>query len=111
MGGKKVRARAAQAFNAWLEVDEEDLRRITNVIDLLHNASLILDDLEDGSISRRGRPAAHVIFGMPQAINSSGFQINKALKEVAKLGGPCLDIFSGTYSPNVNYCGMPLFGK
>jgi len=63
---------------------------------MLHNASLILDDVEDGSVSRRGRPAAHMIFGIPQAINSAGYQINQAIMEALKLGStPCLEIFIG----------------
>jgi geranylgeranyl pyrophosphate synthase len=52
--------------------------------------------VEDGSVSRRGRPATHMVFGTPQAINSAGYQINIAMKEVMKLGDArCLEIFSG----------------
>ncbi|KAM7216733.1 Geranylgeranyl diphosphate synthase sdnC [Rhypophila decipiens] len=92
--GKKIRDKAASALNIWLQVPEEDLQQIRRVIDMLHNASLILDDVEDGSVSRRGRPATHMIFGMPQAINSAGYQINRAMMEALKLGSvECLDIF------------------
>lgn len=99
MPGKKVRDKAANALNIWLQVNEEDLNQIRNVISLLHNASLILDDVEDGSISRRGRPAAHMVFGTPQAINSAGYQINKAMMAVLKLGSAeCIEIFTGKCS-------------
>lgn len=94
--GKKIRDKAANALNIWLQVNQDDLDQIRQVINLLHNASLILDDVEDGSISRRGRPAPHMVFGTPQAINSAGYQINKAMIEVLKLGdAQCIEIFTG----------------
>jgi len=39
-------------------------------IELLHNFSLIHDDIEDDSPKRRGRPSVWVLWGIPQAINS-----------------------------------------
>ena len=38
-------------------------------IELAHNAFLIHDDIEDGSVQRRGRPALHRVHGTPVAIN------------------------------------------
>jgi len=39
-------------------------------VELLHNFSLIHDDIEDHSPTRRGRPAVWKLWGVPQAINS-----------------------------------------
>ncbi len=39
-------------------------------IELLHNALLIHDDIEDDSERRRGKPALHVIHGVPLALNA-----------------------------------------
>src|SRR5215217_2283821 len=39
-------------------------------IELLHNAMLIHDDIEDESEQRRGKPALHVSAGIPLAINA-----------------------------------------
>jgi geranylgeranyl diphosphate synthase type I len=39
-------------------------------IELLHNFSLIHDDIEDHSPTRRGRPSVWALWGIPQATNS-----------------------------------------
>ena len=38
-------------------------------IELFHNAFLVHDDVEDGSLSRRGRPTLAAEFGLPIAVN------------------------------------------
>lgn len=39
------------------------------VVELLHAGSLIIDDIEDGSLQRRGRSALHRLIGLPAALN------------------------------------------
>lgn len=39
-------------------------------VELIHNFSLIHDDIEDGSETRRGRPTLWKRWGMPQALNT-----------------------------------------
>src|SRR5262245_55119977 len=39
-------------------------------IEFIHAGSLIVDDIEDGSAMRRGRPALHVRYSMPIALNA-----------------------------------------
>ena len=38
-------------------------------IELLHNAFLVHDDVEDDSLYRRGRPTLHRQYGVPLAVN------------------------------------------
>lgn len=38
-------------------------------IELLHNAFLVHDDIEDGSIMRRGKPTLHELYGVPLAVH------------------------------------------
>ncbi|MDR1239210.1 MAG: polyprenyl synthetase family protein [Treponema sp.] len=46
---------------------------LTPLVEFCHNASLIHDDIEDNSDERRGRPAAHILFGVDTAINGGCF--------------------------------------
>ena len=44
--------------------------QITEAIELLHAGSLIIDDIEDGSDTRRGRATLHREVGVPLALNT-----------------------------------------
>lgn len=59
----------ARAFGAPMEVA---LRTAVSV-EMIHNAMLIHDDVEDESEQRRGKPAMHVAEGVPIAINVGDF--------------------------------------
>jgi geranylgeranyl diphosphate synthase type II len=69
-GGKMMRSSlciaTARAFGASLD----DALRTAAAIELLHNALLIHDDIEDGSELRRGRPTLHALHGTPLALNA-----------------------------------------
>jgi geranylgeranyl diphosphate synthase type II len=56
----------ARAFGANLA----DAVRSAAAIELLHNAMLVHDDIQDGSELRRGRPTLHMLHGVPLAINA-----------------------------------------
>ncbi|CAF9925543.1 MAG: geranylgeranyl pyrophosphate synthetase [Alectoria fallacina] len=93
--GKDIRKQLIEAFNAWLKVPPESLAIITNVVGMLHTASLLIDDVEDSSILRRGLPVAHSIFGTAQTINSANYVYFAALQELLKLENPkVINIYS-----------------
>jgi len=86
--GKDIRSQLIAAFNEWLEVPPESLEVITKVVGMLHTASLLVDDVEDSSLLRRGLPVAHSIFGTAQTINSANYVYFCALQELQKLKNP-----------------------
>jgi geranylgeranyl pyrophosphate synthase len=45
----------------------------SDIVELIHTGSLVIDDIEDGSSVRRGRPALHVLFGLPIALNTGNW--------------------------------------
>ncbi len=69
-GGKRVRAAfclmAAEAFSGHIE----PALSAAVALELLHEFTLIHDDIEDGDRSRRHRPTLWTIVGIPQAINA-----------------------------------------
>ncbi|PBP21984.1 geranylgeranyl pyrophosphate synthase-like protein [Diplocarpon rosae] len=86
--GKDIRTQLIAAFNEWLDVPPESLDIITKVVGMLHTASLLVDDVEDSSLLRRGLPVAHSIFGTAQTINSANYVYFVALQELQKLNNP-----------------------
>ncbi|KAJ3308497.1 Geranylgeranyl pyrophosphate synthase, partial [Blyttiomyces sp. JEL0837] len=93
--GKEIRPRLIKAFDDWLKVPPQKLIIITELVQMLHTASLIIDDVEDASDLRRGIPVAHKIYGIPSAINSANFVYFLALKKLMEMGDPgMVDIFT-----------------
>jgi geranylgeranyl pyrophosphate synthase len=45
--------------------------QIGGLIEYLHTASLIIDDIEDGSILRREEKCSHLVFGLDRSINAA----------------------------------------
>lgn len=80
--GKEIRSKLIEAFNLWLNVPEDDLEVIKRIVRMLHNASLLMDDVEDSSDLRRGIPVAHKIYGVPQTINSANYVYFLAMQEL-----------------------------
>ena len=69
-GGKMMRPSiciaAARMFGAPLE----NAMHTAVAIEMLHNALLIHDDIEDSSEKRRGLPTLHLLHGVPLALNA-----------------------------------------
>ncbi|SDM30195.1 polyprenyl synthetase family protein [Allokutzneria albata] len=70
-GGKRWRAFAAYGMARTRGVRGQDVIPGIALVELLHSAVLAIDDVEDGSPRRRGRPAAHEVFGVAETINAS----------------------------------------
>ena len=54
-------------------------RLLAAVVEIVHAGSLIVDDIEDASVVRRGAPAAHVTHGVPRALNAANWMYFWAL--------------------------------
>ncbi|KAF1957775.1 geranylgeranyl pyrophosphate synthetase [Byssothecium circinans] len=93
--GKDIRSQCIAAFNLWLQVPPERLKVITRVVGMLHTASLLVDDVEDSSVLRRGIPVANSIYGVAQTINTANYVYFRALQELMLMGNPKLvEIYS-----------------
>ncbi|EPS43801.1 hypothetical protein H072_2231 [Dactylellina haptotyla CBS 200.50] len=94
MPSKGVRETFVNALNLWFAVPDKSLQQIKNIGQILHTASLMLDDMQDNSTLRRGQDAAHIRYGQPQTINSANYLIMWAAEQVSKLESPaCSTIF------------------
>ncbi|KAF6024676.1 GGPS1 [Bugula neritina] len=93
--GKQIRTKLAVAFNYWLKIPEDVILKIGEVTQMLHNASLLIDDIEDSSTLRRGVPVAHHIYGTPTTLNSANYVYFLGLQKLLALGKPgCAEVFT-----------------
>jgi geranylgeranyl diphosphate synthase type II len=89
-GGKMMRSSlciaTARAFGAGIE----EAVGSAVAIELLHNALLIHDDIEDDSEERRGRPTLHMLHGIPLALNAGDglclLSLRPLIDNVARIG-------------------------
>jgi len=84
--GKNIRRKLTAGFNVWLKVCNDKLAAISDIVQMLHNSSLLLDDIEDNSILRRGIPVAHKIYGVASTINCANYVMFVGLERVLALG-------------------------
>ncbi|MEM7346526.1 MAG: polyprenyl synthetase family protein [Chloroflexota bacterium] len=58
---------------------------VAAAIEIIHNFSLLHDDIEDNDRERRGRPTAWTIWGQPRVINAGDFLYSLAYKSLYEL--------------------------
>jgi len=84
-GGKRWRPVLCILVHEALGGSAERVLPFAAGMELVHNFSLIHDDIEDGDRSRRGKPTLWVLYGVPSAINIGDNLLNKAYECVANL--------------------------
>ena len=80
LGGKRWRPlllvlsyQAAKENHKEKALSEEEVYSITPLVEFVHTASLIHDDIEDSADLRRGKPAAHITYGLDTALNAASW--------------------------------------
>lgn len=87
-GGKRVRARLALATARVFRVDPAEAISWAAAVELLHNATLVHDDIQDGDHLRRGRPTVWARHGVAQAINTGDLLLMLPWLAVAEIPAP-----------------------
>ena len=85
VGGQKVRARLALQAGLALGLTTADAVAIATSVELLHNASLIHDDIQDCEEVRRGQKAVWIIFGANTAICTGDLLLSAAYAALSRI--------------------------
>ena len=96
-GGKRWRPLLAVLAYQLAGGSGDDIYTLTPLIEGIHTASLIHDDIEDNSELRRGQPAAHVAYGLDSALNSGSWLYFRALQSIEGYHAPAdikLDLYT-----------------
>ena len=82
-GGKLIRPRLIFKVVTLAGAESVVAREWAAAIELLHNATLVHDDYQDGDTHRRGKPTVWMKYGGPQAINAGDYLWSTAFHAVA----------------------------
>ncbi|HEX9708772.1 MAG TPA: polyprenyl synthetase family protein [Candidatus Thermoplasmatota archaeon] len=86
-GGKRIRP--ALVLLSYLAANGRRIRSIVPAaaaVEVIHTATLIHDDISDRSEMRRGRPSAHVSFGVARSLIAADYMMTAAFGLVGQYG-------------------------
>jgi heptaprenyl diphosphate synthase/octaprenyl-diphosphate synthase len=95
-GGKRLRAILVAAAAGFGSPDPEAVARTAAAMELIHLASLVHDDIIDGSAFRRFRPCLYRVFGRVPAVLTGDFLFASAFNLIIDLPRPILKIVTRT---------------
>jgi octaprenyl-diphosphate synthase len=96
IGGKRVRPMVLLLAARALSTEPHQHIDLAAVIELIHTATLLHDDVVDSSTLRRGHETAHVIWGKNASVLVGDFLYSRAFQTVVHMHNPpILDIFAG----------------
>jgi geranylgeranyl diphosphate synthase type II len=87
-GGGRSRALLSHHIGECLGLATKDAMALGAAVELLHNASLVHDDIHDKSVTRRGRPNIRAIYGDDLAILVGDIMISGAYGVLAEDTSP-----------------------
>jgi octaprenyl-diphosphate synthase len=89
-GGKRLRPMLTILFARALSFRGDNLHALASSLEFLHSATLMHDDILDNAELRRGKPAAHTLFGITPTILAGDVLLALANEIVARTGDPTL---------------------
>lgn len=87
-GGKRLRPHLVLKSCALLGGSEKDALPVAEAIEMIHNFTLVHDDIMDNDEMRHGVPTVHKKFGAPTAILAGDVLFSKAYETVSASGLP-----------------------
>ncbi|MFM8610621.1 MAG: polyprenyl synthetase family protein [Burkholderiaceae bacterium] len=85
-GGKRLRPALLLLTCGALGVTSTDRHKLAAVVEFIHTATLLHDDVVDDSTLRRGRPTANQSFGNPASVLVGDFLYSRAFQMMVECG-------------------------
>lgn len=111
-GGKRIRVALTLLMGGMLNADPDRLVTLSAAIELLHTATLVHDDLIDGSLMRRGLPTLNSRWSPAATVLTGDFIFARAAKLAADVESiPVTKLFAETLATIVNGEIGQMFGR
>ena len=85
-GGKRMRPMLTLACARLLDYPGDRHHKLAAAVEFIHTATLLHDDVVDGSDMRRGKTAANLIFGNPAAVLVGDFLFSRSFELMVEDG-------------------------
>jgi octaprenyl-diphosphate synthase len=85
-GGKRIRPRLVLLFSRALLFTGNSRFELAAIIEFIHTATLLHDDVVDESALRRGRPTANALFGNAASVLVGDFLYSRAFQLMVEVG-------------------------
>ena len=82
--GNDIRTSFCHYLGNLCGIDQKEINDVSELVTLLHNATLVVDDIQDNSQLRRNKMCAHLKYGTAITINSGYLTIFRLLMEIDK---------------------------
>jgi octaprenyl-diphosphate synthase len=79
-GGKRIRPRLVLLFSQALGFEGPERHELAAIVEFIHTATLLHDDVVDESALRRGRPTANAMFGNAASVLVGDFLYSRAFQ-------------------------------
>ncbi|KAJ3660257.1 hypothetical protein Zmor_004713 [Zophobas morio] len=70
------------ACNVWVKCPQDELKMFNDIESGLYDMLIIVDDVLDGTILRRGLPSAHMVYGIPLTLCTALHKMVLIMKNV-----------------------------
>ena len=85
-GGKRIRPMLTLAAARTLAYDGDDHVKLAAAVELIHGATLLHDDVVDGSLLRRGAQTANMIWGNKESVLVGDYIFSRAFELMVAAG-------------------------
>src|SRR6202007_107121 len=85
-GGKRMRPMLTVAGAALVGYQGTRQHKLAAAVEFIHTATLLHDDVVDGSEMRRGKTAAHLIWGSAQSVLVGDFLFSRSFELMVETG-------------------------
>ena len=85
-GGKRIRPRLVLLFSSALGFNGAERFELAAIVEFIHTATLLHDDVVDESALRRGRQTANALFGNAASVLVGDFLYSRAFQMMVSIG-------------------------
>ncbi|XP_063923648.1 terpene synthase-like [Zophobas morio] len=70
------------ACNVWVKCPQDELKIFNDIESGLYDMLIILDDILDGTVLRKGLPSAHLVYGIPLTVHATEHKMFLIMKNI-----------------------------